>query len=109
MLFLPEDLGIPQNLLNILTNGGAVAVGLAVVAALAALAMPMFGLKYCQLLGNCDSTAYPYANTAVYQNDVYGQYPQTSYPTGNTYQKRYVSPFSAFRLILTVEVYIPTV
>lgn len=85
---MPGDINIPQNLMQILSNGGAVAVGLAVVAALAALAMPMFGIRYCQLLGNCDN-AYPYSANSVYQNDMYGQYPQASYPTGNSYQKRY--------------------
>lgn len=88
LFYLPGDLNIPQNLMQILTNGGAVAVGLAVVAALAALAMPMFGIRYCQLLGNCDN-AYQYSANSVYQNDMYGQYPQASYPTGNSYQKRY--------------------
>lgn len=82
---------VPQNLMQAVTQGGAVAVGLAVLAALAALTLPLFGIKYCQLLGNC-SDNYAYANS-VYQNDpsLYGPYSQPTYPSSNTYQKRYVN------------------
>ncbi|XP_054266902.1 uncharacterized protein LOC128989070 [Macrosteles quadrilineatus] len=87
-----NEYGIPHNLMQIISSGGTVVLGVVVLAAIAALIMPMFNLRLCQVLGNCDT----YAGAAsgyssnLYQNDVYGQYPQASYPTPNTYQKRSV-------------------
>ncbi|KAG8256612.1 hypothetical protein J6590_091856 [Homalodisca vitripennis] len=67
-----------------------VAMGAVVVLAiLGALAMPLFGFQYCQLLGTCNNSLYTGYNN-MYQNDVYGQYPSSSYQSGNTYQKRSV-------------------
>lgn len=73
---------------QLLAQGGLVAVSVVGLAAVVALIMPLFGIKYCQILGNCNDS-YGYTNS-VYQNDpnLYGAYPNSAYPTSNTYQKR---------------------
>ncbi|RZF39865.1 hypothetical protein LSTR_LSTR014164 [Laodelphax striatellus] len=85
------------NMLSVLGhNGGFIAAGVLALSAIAAMVMPMFGLRFCSLIGTCDgiypaaSYASGYANDAAYA----GGYGQAMY-SPSSYQKRsieYIGP-----------------
>ncbi|KAK9506924.1 hypothetical protein O3M35_008772 [Rhynocoris fuscipes] len=75
------DLNIPGSLVQLLANGGAVAAGILVVAALALMVMPAFGVRACSIFGGCDSPSYQAYSTSP--NSVYSDY--QGYSQGGTY------------------------
>lgn len=48
------DISLPGGLVQLLANGGAVAAGILLVAAVALMVMPAFGLRMCSIFGGCD-------------------------------------------------------
>ncbi|XP_039297853.1 uncharacterized protein LOC111056946 [Nilaparvata lugens] len=96
---VPHNDDSEMTLSNILSNltyhGGFVAAGVLALSALAAMIMPMFGLRLCSLIGTCDAV-YPATSYASgYSNDAaYAGYGQAMY-SPSSYQKRsieYIGP-----------------
>ncbi|XP_014293271.1 uncharacterized protein [Halyomorpha halys] len=84
----PSDFTFPNALTSFLTNGGIVAGAVLAIGALAVILAPIFGFKFCTLLGTCDSG---YSAGPSY-NDYTG-YQQGTY--NPAYQKRsleYIGP-----------------
>ncbi|XP_014249802.1 uncharacterized protein LOC106666835 [Cimex lectularius] len=90
------DITLPNGLVTLLANGGAVAAGILAVAAIAMLLMPAFGLRMCSIFGNCDNPTYQAYSAAP--NSVYADYPgyaQSGTYNNPVYQKRsleYIGP-----------------
>ncbi|PNF29195.1 hypothetical protein B7P43_G10786 [Cryptotermes secundus] len=98
---LPNDMSLPANMLQLVTAAGALVLGFIGVAVVLSLILPLFGVRFCNLVGTCEHfTTTAYSGTGMGHNyDAYstaGTYnqPSLSYATNN-FQKRsleYVGP-----------------
>jgi hypothetical protein len=60
-LFSAGDMSLPANMLQLVTAAGALVLGFVGVAVVASLILPLFGVRLCHFVGNCDNlstTAY---------------------------------------------------
>lgn len=57
LLFFSAELSLPSNLVTLLASAGAVVLGLASVAAIVSLLLPLFGLRACNLFNTCPPTS----------------------------------------------------
>lgn len=93
-LYVLDDMSLPANMLQLVTAAGALVLGFIGVAVVLSLILPLFGVRFCNLVGTCDHfTTTAYSGTGMGHNyDAYstaGTYnqPSLSYATNN-FQKR---------------------
>lgn len=93
-LYVLDDMSLPANMLQLVTAAGALVLGFIGVAVVLSLILPLFGVRFCHLVGTCDhfgTTAY--SGSGVGHNyDAYGtagtyNQPSLSY-ANNNFQKR---------------------
>jgi len=83
-------MSLPANMLQLVTAAGALVLGFIGVAVVLSLVLPLFGIRFCHLVGTCDhlsTTAYSGHNYDAYSTAGSYNQPSLSYASNN-FQKR---------------------
>uniref|UniRef100_A0A1B6C526 Uncharacterized protein n=2 Tax=Clastoptera arizonana TaxID=38151 RepID=A0A1B6C526_9HEMI len=78
------DLYLPNNVLAMLATGGSVTAGAMLVAALGVLILQTFGIRFCQVMGNCESPNHGYSANLLHEGFGSTHQQAPSYPSSPT-------------------------